>query len=124
MAKKMNGKTNIALAGLVITVIVIATSGMTSYLNGEFKTDDTAKHIEEMKVDGCDPSIRADKEIAVLKSQLGGIIEDVSYLQKQQDADTDRILQSNVALSTQQKAETDRILQSNAQLLQAIKDIP
>lgn len=94
MAKSNNGKKNIALAGLAITIMMIVTSGLSAYLGDRFQTSETIKHVETLKVDGCDPAVLTRLDVAVLCAQVEQfqreIREDVSNIRIQQNALSDQ----------------------------------
>ncbi len=95
MAKNINGsKTNIAIAGLVIAVITIMTSGGTTYLNNVFQADETVKHVDDLKRGGCDPAIEGRTNIAVIDVRLENIEKDISELRTEQSIDTAEILKA------------------------------
>ncbi len=94
MAKKINGRLNIAIASLIIIIVGVASSRITDYANNKHETKDTAKDVDELKVDGCDPSGENRTNIAVIDTKLQNIKTDVAELRIEQRVDTKEILKA------------------------------
>ncbi len=113
MAKNgTNGKRlNLAIAGLVVTVLVISASALTSYVNTRHETGDAAKAIDTLKKDGCDPAVKGREDVSVIKVQLQGIQKDLSSVQVQQ-----------TALQVQQTAVSQKQDVQHAEVMDALRE--
>ncbi len=105
MAKQNGTKTTVAIIGLVLTAVVIGSGLVTYAVTNTHETGDVGEKLAMMKEDGCDKAIETDKKVAVLESQLQGLVEDISFVQIQQ-----------TALSEKQDRNT-------AEIIKAIEDI-
>ncbi len=97
MAKEKTGngkRLNLAIAGLAITLLVIGSSGLTNYVNTQHETSDATKAIGVLKTDGCDPAKKSVTDVAVIKTEVAAIKEDVREMRAEQRAGKKEILEA------------------------------
>ncbi len=76
MAKNgTNGKRlNIAMVGLVVVIVSIASSSVTRFVNNQHETKDTSKAVSELKAEGCLPARDNEKAIIRVESKVDAFV--------------------------------------------------
>ncbi len=96
MAKNAtNGKRlNIAMAGLVVLIVSVASSKITEYANNKHETKDTVKAVSDLKTEGCLPARVNEKAIIRFESKVDSLESKVDTYRIEQRADTKEILEA------------------------------
>ncbi len=93
MAK--NGtKTILTIISLILTVAVVGAGVVVYAVTNTHETGDTAENLDKLESSGCKPSRTNTIEVAVIKTEITAIKDDVREMRVEQRADTKAILKA------------------------------